>query len=51
MMEQLGYPVMKLKREQYGLLTLDGLSVGEYRKLTPKEVKQMVNLATQIVED
>lgn len=51
MMEQLGYPVMKLKREQYGLLTLDGLSVGEYRKLTPKEVKQMINLATQIVED
>jgi 23S rRNA pseudouridine2605 synthase len=51
MMEQLGYPVLKLKRERYGMLTLDGLRVGEYRKLTPKEVKQMINLASQIVED
>ncbi len=51
MMEQLGYPVLKLKRERYGLLTLDGLRIGEYRKLNPKEVKQMLNLATQIVED
>jgi 23S rRNA pseudouridine2605 synthase len=51
MMEQLGYPVLKLKRERYGMLTLDGLRVGEYRKLTPKEVKQMLNLASQIVED
>lgn len=51
MMEQLGYPVVKLKREKYGLLTLDGLRVGEYRTLNPKEVKQMRNLASQIVED
>lgn len=51
MMEQLGYPVIKLKRERYGLLTLDGLRVGEFRKLTPKEVNQMRNLATKIVED
>ncbi|MEN2766142.1 pseudouridine synthase [Ornithinibacillus xuwenensis] len=51
MMEQLGFPVMKLKREKYGLLTLEGLRVGEYRKLTPKEVKQMRNLASKIVED
>lgn len=51
MMEQLGYPVLKLKRERYGLLTLDGLRVGEFRKLSPKEVNQMRNLATKIVED
>ena len=51
MMEQLGYPVLKLKRERYGMLTLDGLRVGEYRKITPKEVKQMINLSSQIVED
>ncbi|WP_156289271.1 pseudouridine synthase [Oceanobacillus salinisoli] len=50
MMEELGYPVSKLKRERYGLLTLDGLKPGEYRALTPKEVKQMYNLAQQIVE-
>ncbi|UJL44749.1 rRNA pseudouridine synthase [Virgibacillus sp. NKC19-16] len=41
MMEHLGYPVMKLKREKYGMLTLDGLQPGNYRALTPKEIKQM----------
>ncbi|WP_047980100.1 pseudouridine synthase [Ornithinibacillus contaminans] len=51
MMEQVGFPVLKLKRERYGLLTLDGLRAGEYRKLNPKEVKQMRNLASKIVED
>ncbi|RKQ38011.1 rRNA pseudouridine synthase [Oceanobacillus halophilus] len=50
MMEALGFPVLKLKRERYGLLTLDGLKPGEYRKLTPKEVKQMRNLAIKIVK-
>ncbi|RDW19105.1 pseudouridine synthase [Oceanobacillus arenosus] len=50
MMEQLGYPVMKLKREQYGMLTLKGLKPGAYRALTLKEVKQIRNLATEIVE-
>ncbi|HLR80015.1 MAG TPA: pseudouridine synthase [Bacillota bacterium] len=44
MMDGLGYPVLKLKRERYGLLTLKGLQPGEYRALTPKEVKQMWNL-------
>ncbi|GIO28490.1 pseudouridine synthase [Ornithinibacillus bavariensis] len=51
MMEQLGYPVIKLKREKYGILTLDGLRVGEFRKLTPKEVNQMRNLASKNVEE
>lgn len=45
MMEQLGYPVLKLKREKYGLLTLQGLQPGNYRELTPKEVKQIRNMA------
>ncbi|GGN56552.1 MULTISPECIES: pseudouridine synthase [Oceanobacillus] len=45
MMEALGYPVQKLKRERYGFLTLDGLSPGETRPLTPKEVKQLKNIA------
>lgn len=43
MMETLGYPVQKLKREKYGLLTLQGLQPGESRPLTPKEVNQMRN--------
>ncbi|MFD1608392.1 pseudouridine synthase [Oceanobacillus luteolus] len=46
MMEALGYPVQKLKRERYGNLTLDGLVPGETRALTPKEVKQIRNKAT-----
>ncbi|WP_068671973.1 pseudouridine synthase [Oceanobacillus sp. Castelsardo] len=47
MMEGLGFPVVKLKRERYGFLNLDGLKRSEYRPLTPKEVKQMYNLANQ----
>jgi len=49
MMDGLGYPVSKLKRENYGVLTLEGLKPGEYRPLTPKEVKQMYNLAAKFV--
>lgn len=45
MMKKIGYPVMKLKREKYGFLTLHGLNPGEFRALTPHEVKQMRTLA------
>lgn len=50
MMEQLGYPVLKLTREKFGLLTLDKLQSGEYRALTPHEVKLLRNLALKNVE-
>ncbi|WP_284141251.1 MULTISPECIES: pseudouridine synthase [unclassified Virgibacillus] len=50
MMEQLGFPVVKLRREKYGLLNLQGLQPGAYRTLTPKEVKQMYNLAAKNVK-
>lgn len=50
MMDALGYPVMKLKRETFGLLTLKGLMPGEYRALTPHEVKQMREMAIENVE-
>lgn len=50
MMKTLGYPVMKLKREKYGFLNLRGLNPGEYRPLTPHEVKQMRTLALKNVE-
>lgn len=43
--ESIGYNVLKLKRESFGFLTLEGLTSGEKRKLTPKEVKQLYNLA------
>ncbi|TKC19767.1 pseudouridine synthase [Robertmurraya kyonggiensis] len=46
MFEAIGHPVMKLKRESYGFLTLKGLSVGDMRELTPHEVKQLRALAT-----
>ena len=38
MFKVLGYDVLKLKREKYSDLDLVGLRVGEYRKLTNKEV-------------
>jgi 23S rRNA pseudouridine2605 synthase len=41
MFEAIGCPVIKLKREQYGFLTLHGLNPGESRELTPHEVKQI----------
>lgn len=51
MMETLGYPVSTLKRVKYGLLSLKGMQAGEYRSLTPKEVKQMRNEALKNVRD
>ncbi|WP_029329078.1 pseudouridine synthase [Lentibacillus jeotgali] len=51
MMESLGYPVSKLKRERYGLLTLKGMQPGDYRRLTPHEVKKMrLSASSQIVD-
>jgi 23S rRNA pseudouridine2605 synthase len=41
MFEAIGTPVLKLKRERYGFLTLAGLHTGEYRELSPHEVKQL----------
>lgn len=45
MFEAIGAPVIKLKREQYAFLTLIGLNAGEFRELSPKEVKQLRNMA------
>lgn len=41
MFEAIGHPVLKLKREMYGFLTLKGLYPGEARELTPHELKQL----------
>ncbi|MFD2762269.1 pseudouridine synthase [Lentibacillus juripiscarius] len=46
MMDEIGYPVTKLKREKYGALHLQGMKSGDCRPLTPHEVKQMRHLAT-----
>lgn len=45
MFNSLGYDVLKLKREKYAFLTLEGLKSGEYRNLAPKEVKILYSLA------
>ena len=39
MFKEVGFEVLKLKRERVGIFTLDGLKSGEYRRLTPKEVQ------------
>lgn len=44
MFEAIGYEVIKLKRERYAFLTLDGLNPGEYRKLSVKEIKKLYSL-------
>ena len=39
--EAIGYPVMKLRRIAFGNLTLDGLTLGAFRDLTPEEVTSL----------
>ena len=44
MFEYVGLEVLKLKRERIAFLNLNGLNSGEYRRLTPKELKELYNL-------
>ena len=44
MFEQIGFEVLKLKREKEAFFDLQGLQSGEYRKLTIKEIKQVYSL-------
>jgi len=46
MFDAIGHPVIKLKREQYGFLTLQGLGTGDSRELTQHEVKKLRVMAT-----
>lgn len=39
--ESVNYPVLKLKRESYGILHVNNLKSGEYRRLTSKEIKTL----------
>lgn len=45
MFKAIGYDVLKLKRERYAFLDVKNLKSGEYRLLTPKEVKKLYNEA------
>ena len=44
MFDTIGHKVLKLKRPNYAFLTLNGMSIGEYRKLSIKEVKQLYGI-------
>lgn len=44
MCEAVGFEVKKLKRISFGGITLEGLSVGEYRQLKPHEIKVLYSL-------
>lgn len=41
MFAALGFKVLKLKRTHYAFFDLEGLSIGEYRSLSVKEIKQL----------
>jgi len=45
MFEKVGHPVMKLRRERFGVVTTDGLKQGEYRLLKVHELKQLWHLS------
>ena len=40
---ELGYKVIRLNRITYSFLNLNNVPLGDYRKLTIKEVKQLYN--------
>lgn len=44
MIEKVGKHVIKLKRERYAILDLSGLKVGEYRRLSNKEVSILYSM-------
>ena len=46
LMENINHEVIKLKREGFAFLNLNGLKSGEKRMLSPKEVKILYSLAT-----
>ena len=47
MFEAVAFEVLKLKRERVGIFTLQGLTSGDYRRLSPKEVSKIYALTKQ----
>ncbi len=47
MMEVINHKVLKLKRISYAFLNLSGLSIGEYRTLSIKEVRQLYSVVNK----
>lgn len=50
MFETLNTPIDKLKREKYAFLTLEGLNPGEFRELSPHEVKKLKSKTNKSVK-
>lgn len=44
MFDAVGFEVLKLKRERFGMFTLQGLTSGDYRRLSPKEVSKVFSI-------
>ncbi|GBG94855.1 ribosomal large subunit pseudouridine synthase B [Ligilactobacillus salitolerans] len=47
MLQAVGHPVKKLKRETYGFLNLTGLTSGDFRELTNVEVAELKKMVTK----
>lgn len=47
MFEAVNHPVLKLKRVRFGIVTLGNMSVGEFRRLKPYELKQLKELTKE----
>ena len=45
MFDAIGFPVKKLRRDQFGCIDVAGLAAGEYRPLTPHEIKTLISMA------
>lgn len=50
MLEGIGHQVLKLKREQFSFLTLEGLQPGAYRPLKKHEIERLITIALENVE-
>jgi 23S rRNA pseudouridine2605 synthase len=48
MFESVGHPVQKLRRIKIGFLTDRGLKIGQYRYLTPGEVKHILEIGARL---
>lgn len=47
MLQAVGHPVKKLKRETYGFLNLTGLTSGDFRELTNVEIAELKKMVTK----
>ena len=50
MMEQIGHPVLKIKREKYGPITLQGLRPSQFRPLSRQEIHLLKSLSNKNVK-